>query len=62
MRFQLLLKGRMPKTPNLPYEWYETLNIHLTTIHNFRNFYSKAGLTKGPARKPAPNLHLWKAH
>ncbi|MGA2072483.1 MAG: methionine biosynthesis protein MetW [Terriglobia bacterium] len=52
----------MPKTPNLPYEWYQTLNIHLTTIHNFRNFYSKAGLTKGPARKPAPNLHLWKAH
>src|SRR5271157_1709393 len=32
-RLQLALKGHMPKTPNLPYEWYETLNIHLTTIH-----------------------------
>jgi methionine biosynthesis protein MetW len=34
----------MPKTPNLPYEWYETLNIHLTTIHDFRDFCRKAGL------------------
>jgi methionine biosynthesis protein MetW len=34
----------MPKTPKLPYEWYETLNIHLTTIHDFRDFCRKAGL------------------
>ena len=45
VRFQLLLKGRMPKTLELPYEWYETLNIHLTTIHDFRDFCRKAGLT-----------------
>jgi len=40
-----LLKGRMPKTVELPREWYETLNIHLTTIHDFRDFCRKAGLT-----------------
>jgi hypothetical protein len=34
----------MPKTLKLPYEWYETLNIHLTTVHDFRDFCSKAGL------------------
>jgi methionine biosynthesis protein MetW len=39
-----LLKGRMPRTPKLPYEWYETLNIHLTTIRDFRDFCRKAGL------------------
>jgi methionine biosynthesis protein MetW len=44
VRLQLLLKGRMPKTLKLPYEWYETLNIHLTTIRDFRDFCRKAGL------------------
>jgi methionine biosynthesis protein MetW len=43
-RLQLALKGHMPKTSKLPYEWYETLNIHLTTIHDFRDFCRKAGL------------------
>jgi methionine biosynthesis protein MetW len=44
VRLQLLLEGRMPKTLKLPYEWYETLNIHLTTIRDFRDFCRKAGL------------------
>jgi len=44
VRSQLLLKGRMPRTPKLPYEWYETLNIHLTTVRDFRDFCGKAGL------------------
>ena len=44
VRWQLFLKGRMPKTLKLPYEWYETLNIHLTTIHDFQDFCRKAGL------------------
>jgi len=44
VRLQLLLKGRMPKTFKLPYEWYETLNIHLTTLLDFREFCGKAGL------------------
>jgi methionine biosynthesis protein MetW len=44
VRLQLFLKGRMPKTEKLPYEWYETLNIHLTTIVDFRDFCRKAGL------------------
>ena len=34
----------MPKTLKLPYEWYETLNIHLTTVHDFREFCGRAGL------------------
>jgi len=45
VRSQLFLKGCMPKTEKLPYEWYETLNIHLTTIADFRDFCRKAGLT-----------------
>jgi len=60
VRLQLLLKGRMPKTLKLPYEWYETLNIHLTTIHDFRDFCRKAGLKvlrEIPFRSSAPGTY-----
>ena len=50
----------MPKTGKLPHEWYETSNIHLTTIIDFREFCRKAGIhvlqeiplrTSGPGRR-----------
>jgi methionine biosynthesis protein MetW len=37
IRMQLLLDGRMPTTPHLPYAWYETPNIHLLTIRDFEH-------------------------
>lgn len=45
IRIQLLLYGRMPKSPRLPYEWYDTPNIHLATIADFRDFCKTAELT-----------------
>lgn len=36
-RMQVLL-GRMPKSDDLPYEWYDTPNIHLCTIADFERF------------------------
>ncbi len=36
-RLQITLKGMMPNTKHLPYEWYNTPNIHLGSI---RDFYS----------------------
>lgn len=35
IRLQVVLRGRMPKTDNLPYEWYDTPNIHFCTIRDF---------------------------
>ena len=35
-RLQLLLRGRMPQSDHIPYEWYNTPNIHLGTILDFR--------------------------
>lgn len=35
VRLDLLFNGRMPKTKDLPYEWHNTPNIHLTTINDF---------------------------
>lgn len=35
-RLQLLFTGRMPVRKDLPYQWYDTPNIHLCTIKDFR--------------------------
>lgn len=35
LRWQFLLRGRMPVTPTLNAPWYETQNIHLCTIRDF---------------------------
>jgi methionine biosynthesis protein MetW len=44
VRLQLALCGSMPKTRSLPYEWYDSPNIHLTTIHDFKTFCDSHGL------------------
>ena len=35
VRWALLFRGRMPQSPQLPYEWYDTPNIHLCTLADF---------------------------
>ena len=44
IRFQLMFQGTMPRTKSLPYEWYNSPNIHLTTLHDFRRFCRERGL------------------
>ncbi|MEN6372413.1 MAG: methionine biosynthesis protein MetW [Armatimonadota bacterium] len=44
VRLQLMFLGKMPRTRDLPYEWYDSPNIHLTTIQSFREFCSRNGL------------------
>lgn len=34
-RFQLMFKGKMPVNKTLPYQWYETPNIHFCSITDF---------------------------
>ena len=41
VRFYLFFKGKMPKSKQLPYEWYNTPNIHLLTISDFFEFCKK---------------------
>ena len=36
VRLSLLWGGRMPVTPQLPVAWYETPNIHFSSIDDFR--------------------------
>ncbi len=44
LRAYLALFGRMPKTRFLSFEWYDTPNIHLCTILDFREYCAKHGV------------------
>jgi methionine biosynthesis protein MetW len=39
-----LLGGRMPVTPDIPYQWYDTPNIHLCTPRDFELLAARLGL------------------
>jgi len=37
VRLDLLLNGRAPVTGSLPYEWYDTPNLHFMSMRDFRD-------------------------
>jgi methionine biosynthesis protein MetW len=39
-----LLRGHMPVTPQIPYQWYDTPNIHLCTPRDFELLAARLGL------------------
>lgn len=39
-----ILRGRMPVSEQMPYEWYNTPNIHLCTLKDFEALAAKLGL------------------
>src|ERR1700731_55056 len=43
IRMQVMFRGRMPRTDNLPYVWYDSPNIHFCTIKDFRELCVAAG-------------------
>jgi methionine biosynthesis protein MetW len=45
IRLHLLSKGEMPKVDFLPRDWYDTPNIHLTTISDFDVFCRTRNIT-----------------
>jgi methionine biosynthesis protein MetW len=40
-RFQMSFRGRVPVTPSLPYEWYDTSNLHFFSINDFKEYCNK---------------------
>jgi len=44
VRLELLFKGTMPITKNLPNEWHNTPNLHMCTIKDFFNFCEKRNI------------------
>lgn len=59
-----ILRGRMPVSDRLPFEWFDTPNIHLCTIADFERFCAERGirivsrtvLSNGRPVKSLPNL------
>jgi methionine biosynthesis protein MetW len=45
MRLSMLLSGRAPRTSLFPYEWHESPNIHLLTVHDFEDLARVEGWT-----------------
>ena len=55
VRLQLLFTGCAPKSKELPYEWYDTPNIRVITLGDFRNFAREMGMVIH--REAAINTH-----
>ncbi|MDX9978421.1 MAG: methionine biosynthesis protein MetW, partial [Lentisphaeria bacterium] len=67
VRLSLALEGLMPVTDELPYQWYNTPNIHLLTLRDFRSWagenrvriaegYALVGETTRPLHPEQDNL------
>lgn len=57
-RLYLLLKGRMPVTKSLAYQWYETPNIHFSTVKDFEILCNELHASITKASYLYPNGHL----
>ena len=44
-RFQIFFQGKVPVTPSLPYEWYDTPNLHFLSIADFKEYCLKSQIT-----------------
>ena len=43
-RLQIVFKGKVPVTPSLPYQWYDTPNLHFLSVSNFVDYCRLRGL------------------
>jgi len=44
-RFQIFFRGKVPVTASLPYEWYDTPNLHFLSIADFKDYCKKSHTT-----------------
>jgi methionine biosynthesis protein MetW len=65
-RLQLGLRGRLPVTRNLPYQWFDTPNIRLVTLRDFNNLCRDKGyrivrkaFVGMPVRGSFKPVHRW---
>lgn len=45
VRFQIFFRGKVPVTPSLPHEWYETPNLHFLGISDFVDYCTQRKIT-----------------
>ena len=68
VRLQLLSTGRMPINDLLPYDWFNTPNVHLCTVKDFRKLCEEQNLEQvhetflvPPNHQIGPLLANWRA-
>ena len=44
-RMQVAFSGRMPRSTQMPFQWYDTPNIHFCTLKDFRELCQKLEIT-----------------
>ena len=44
VRLEVLSRGRTPVTESLPYQWYESPNLHFMSMYDFRDLMENIGL------------------
>jgi methionine biosynthesis protein MetW len=44
-RARIFFKGRVPVTASLPYEWYDTPNLHFLSIADFKDYCKNHAIT-----------------
>lgn len=65
VRLQIVRYGRAPVTEALPYEWYESPNLHFMTMHDFRELVEGLGfrvLRELPIVKGRAKDRAWAAN
>lgn len=65
VRLQLLLQGRAPVTNRLPYDWYNTPNLHLLSMLDFRDLVDRMHIRiahEYPVIRGRPVQRAWAAN
>ncbi len=44
-RASIFFRGRVPVTASLPYQWYDTPNLHFLSLNDFRDYCKKKNVT-----------------
>ena len=44
-RFQIFFRGKVPITPSLPYQWFDTPNLHFLSIKDFEDYCQIKNIT-----------------
>jgi methionine biosynthesis protein MetW len=44
-RLSIFLRGRVPVTASLPFQWYDTPNLHFLSLNDFKDYCRISGIT-----------------
>ena len=61
-RLQVAFSGRMPRSSQMPFQWYDTPNIHFCTLRDFQELCASLGIRiveMQPVAAKFPRLSKW---